>query len=115
MLDADDPKRPQDNDQEQFSPCNRSTHVEVDSLTAHFNELLSMMSTEVMESLLTAQQKNTMKSIEEAFSGGARSTKQIRRELYEWILRIDHRKQVEDKLFYQKNAKLNQKKTEPCS
>ena len=106
MLDSNDSKRPQNQDQEKLCPGDGSTHVESSPYTAHFNELLSLMSTDVMETLLTVQQTNFVISCEEAFSGGVRPTKKSRRELYEWVLSMDHKRQHEEQIFYQKNAKL---------
>lgn len=106
MLDPDKAKGAEDQDQQKFSVSNSAAHKEDNSLTAHFNELLALMSTEVMESLLTTQQKNFVAACEDAFNGGARVTRQSRKELYEWVLRIDHRQKLEEAAFYKKNAKL---------
>lgn len=106
MLDSNEAKRAQDQDQQKFSVRDFPAHEKDNALTAHFNELLALMSTEVMGSLLTTQQKNTIKALEDAFDGGARVTKQSRKELYEWVLRIDHRQKLEEIAFYKKNAKL---------
>lgn len=106
MLNSDEAKGAEDQDQQKLGIRDAATHEEDNALTAHFNELLALMSTEVMESLLTTQQKNFVAACEDAFNGGARVTRQSRKELYEWVLRIDHRQKLEEAAFYRKNAKL---------
>jgi hypothetical protein len=76
---------------------------------AQFNELLASMSTKIMHSLMTQQEKQVAKAFWEACNYGGRpkpgdlKNMEDKRIYYEWVLRLAHLKQCEKFL---KNVKI---------
>ena len=99
MLSSNDAQGSQNQNQEKFCNCNRSAHGEDSPVWEHFNELLSLMSTKTMVQLLTTQQKNLALALWEACNYGGKplpgnfSDMEDKRIYYEWVLRMEHRKQ----------------------
>ena len=99
MLSTDETERSQDQDQKEFRNSNRSAHDEDSPVWEHFNELLALMSTKTMVSLLTTQQKNLALALWEACNYGGKPLPgnlrdmEDKRMYYEWVLRMEHRKQ----------------------
>lgn len=98
------------NNQKQLSVSDGSTHCH-SPFTAEFSELLSIMSTKTMLSLMTTQQKNLAKALWEAENfGGKPLPGQLqevypKRDYYELVLMMDHQRQWEEKQRYCKAAK----------
>lgn len=99
MLCSDKPQGSQDQHQKQLSNSDGPTHGEDNQVWEHFNELLARMSTKTMISLLTTQQRNLAQALWEACNYGGKplpgnfSDMEDKRMYYEWILRLEHRKQ----------------------
>jgi hypothetical protein len=100
MLDSNDAKRAEDNDQQQLGNGNRPFHVEECTDMDEFNQLLAMVSTDVLwKVLMTAQQRMLATALWEACNyGGKPKPGDLRhmekKRIYaEWVLRIDHRQQ----------------------
>jgi len=99
MLNSNKPQGSQDQDQEQLCNSDGSTHDEDSPVWEHFNELLAAMSTKVMVGLLTTQQKNFAQALWEACNYGGKPLPgnfrdmEDKRMYYEWVLRMEHRKQ----------------------
>lgn len=127
MLDSDIAKGKKDQYQKQLSISNRSLHDDKYPFLCEFSELLSKVSTKILEEvLLTSQQKKFAKICWDAENyGGSEAkcikqlterygpkwheitslTKEIRdiREYYELVLILDHKKQWDD---YRKSANI---------
>jgi len=100
MLDPDDAKRTEDNDQQKLGNGNRSFHVDECTDMDEFSELLAKVSTDVLwKVLMTSQQRMMAKALWEACNYGGRPKPgdlkhmEKKREYAEWVLRIDHRQQ----------------------
>ena len=100
MLDPDDAKRAEDNDQQKLGNCNWPFHVDECTDMDEFSELLSKVSTDVLwKVLMTSQQRLMAKALWEACNYGGRPKPgdlkhmEKKREYAEWVLRIDHRQQ----------------------
>jgi len=100
MLDPDDAKRAEDNDQQKLGNCNLALHVEECTDMDEFSELLSKVSTDVLwKVLMTSQQRLMAKALWEACNYGGRPKPgdlkhmEKKREYAEWVLKIDHRQQ----------------------
>jgi len=101
MLDPDDAKGAENQDQQKF--CNsKGTRFHVDKCTDmdEFSELLSKVSTDVLwKVLMTSQQRLMAKALWEACNYGGRPKPgdlkhmEKKREYAEWVLKIDHRQQ----------------------
>lgn len=100
----------QGNDQDQLSVGKRSFHNQ-SPFTEDFQDLLKMMSTKTMLSLMSTQQKHLAKALWEAenFGGkplpGQLSQVYPIRDYYELVLMMDHQRQWEEKQRYCKQAK----------
>lgn len=110
MLDSDDAKGAEDNDEQKLGNGNRALHVEECTDMDEFNQLLAMVSTDVLwKVLMTAQQRMLATALWEACNyGGKPKPGDLRhmekKRIYaEWVLRIDHRQQWNKA---QKTAKL---------
>jgi hypothetical protein len=96
--------------QDQFSISDRSSHC-FSPFTAEFSELLSMMSTKTMLSLMSTQQKLLAKALWEAENfGGKPLPGQLqevypKRDYYELVMMMEHQRQWEEKQRYCKAAK----------
>ena len=100
MLDPNDAKGAEDDDQQKLGNCNWALHVNACTDMDEFSELLSKVSTDVLwKVLMTSQQRMMAKALWEACNYGGRpkpgDLKHIekKREYAEWVLRIDHRQQ----------------------
>jgi hypothetical protein len=99
MLNPNEPQGSQDQDEQEFGNSDWPTHDEDSPVWEHFNELLSIMSTKTMVSLLTAQQKNLALALWEACNYGGKPLPGNLRDMedkrlyYEWVLRMEHRRQ----------------------
>ena len=101
MLDPDDAKGAENQDQQKF--CNsKGTRFHVDKCTDmdEFSELLSKVSTDVLwKVLMTSQQRLMAKALWEACNYGGRPKPgdlkhmEKKREYAEWVLKINHRQQ----------------------
>jgi len=100
----------QGNNQDQFSISNGSSHCH-SPFTAEFSELLSIMSTKTMLSLMSTQQKHLAKALWEAENFGGKplpgQMKEVypKRDYYELVLMMEHQRQWEEKQRYCKAAK----------
>jgi len=100
----------QGSNQEQLSVGNRSAHNQ-SPFTEDFSELLKLMSTKTMVSLMSTQQKNLAKALWEAENfGGKPLPGQLQlvtpiREYYELVLMMDHQRQWEERQRYCQQAK----------
>ena len=100
----------QPDNQDQLSIGKGASHC-YSPFTAEFSELLSIMSTKTMLSLMTTQQKNLANALWEAENfGGKPLPGQLRevfpkREYFELVLMMDHQRQWEEKQRYCKTAK----------
>jgi len=103
MLNSNITKRKKDNDQQQLSISDWSTHKTKYPFVKEFSELISNVSTKILKTvLLTPEQENLAQSLWEA----TRSKQQLDssykpkintlREYYERVLLIDHKKQWDD-------------------
>ena len=110
MLNSNIPKRQKDNDQQQLSISDWSTHKTKYPFVKEFSELISNVSTKILKTvLLTPEQENLAQSL----WGANRSKQQLDssykpkintlREYYEKVLLIEHKKQWDD---YQKSATI---------
>ncbi len=104
------PKRHEDEEQNQLSVSDGLFHEEENPLhMAQFNELLASMSTKIMYSLMTQQEKQVAKAFWEACNYGGRpkpgdlKNMEDKRIYYEWVLRLAHLKQCDKFL---KNVKI---------
>ena len=100
MLDANDAKGAEDDDQQKFRDCNWPCHVDACTDMDEFSELLSKVSTDVLwKVLMTAQQRMLATALWEACNYGGKPKPgdlkhmEKKRVYAEWVLRIDHRQQ----------------------
>lgn len=100
MLNPNDAKGAEDEDKQKFCNCNRPFHVEECTDMDEFNQLLAMVSTDVLwKILMTAQQRMLATSLWEACNYGGKPKPgdfqymEKKRVYAEWVLRIDHRQQ----------------------
>ena len=123
MLDTDDSNREKCQNQKQLSISNGTTHDKKYPFLTEFSDLIAKLSIERLLELITQQQKMFAKSLWEAENyGGSKEKceKRLRelhgakwyqitsidehmadiREYYEYVLRIDHRKQWDDHRFW---------------
>lgn len=110
VLDPYNPQGAENDDQKKLGVGDGPFHEEeVLQYMVQFNELLASMSTKVMYSLMTWQQKQVAKSWWEACNYGGKPKPgdlkhmEDRRKYYEWVLRLDHIRQWE---FALKNVKI---------
>jgi len=100
----------QDDNQDQLSISNRSFHSK-SPFVEDFKDLLKLMSTKTMLSLMSTQQKNLARALWEAenFGGkplpGQLSQVYPIREYYEWVLLMEHQRQWETRQYYCQHAK----------
>jgi len=98
------------NNQDQLSIGNRSFHNK-SPFVEDFKELLSLMSTKTMLSLMSTQQKNLANALwtAENFGGkplpGQLKDTYPKRDYYELVLLIEHQRQWEEKQRYCQQAK----------
>ena len=123
MLDPNPTDRQEGQDQNQLSISNGAAHNEQYPFLKEFSDLIAGLSRKDLEELLTHQQKLFAKSIWEAENYGGsiekckKRLKELygpkwyeitsiednmanKREYYELVLRIDHRKQWDDQRFW---------------
>ena len=123
MLNANNTNRQQSQNQKQLSIGDRATHDKKYPFLSEFSDLISKLSIEELLELMTQQQKMFAKSIWEAENYGgseAKCEKRLKeihgskwyqvtsieenmndiRDYYEYVLRIDHRKQWDDHRFW---------------
>ena len=100
MLDSDDAKRAEDDDQQKLGNCNWALHVEECTDMDEFSELLSKVSTDVLwKVLMTSQERMLAKALWESCNYGGRPKPgdlrymEKKRDYAEWVLRINHRQQ----------------------
>jgi hypothetical protein len=109
MLDADDSKGTQNQDQQKLGVCNFALHGDNSLYKTEFSALLAKMSIKTMEMLLTQQQKQMAVALWEACNYGGRPKPENMRDMeplrlyYEWVLRMEHTKQWK---IAQKSGKL---------
>jgi hypothetical protein len=111
MLESNDAKRSQDQDQEQLSPGDCAFHSSFSPFKEEFSELLSKVSTKVLRSeLMTYQQRMIARALWQACNYGGRPTPgdlknmEPERKYCEWVLQIDHEQQWKKA---QKSVKLS--------
>ena len=110
MLDTDDSKRTQNQDQEQLSNSDVALHGDNISYKTEFSALLAKMSIKTMEMLWTRQQKQLAVALWEACNYGGRPKPENMRDMepvrlyYEWVLKIENTKQWK---IAQKSGKLH--------
>ena len=123
MLDTNNTNREESQNQEQLSIGHRATHDKKYPYITEFSDLISKLSIEKLLELMTSQQKKFANSIWEAENYGgseAKCEKRLReihgskwyqitsikenmediRGYYEYVLRIDHKKQWDDHKFW---------------
>ena len=100
MLDSDDAKGAENQDQQKLCNGDRSFHVSACTDMNEFSELLSKVSTDVLwKVLMTSQQRLMAKALWEACNYGGRPKPgdlkhmEKKREYAEWVLKFDHRQQ----------------------
>jgi hypothetical protein len=109
MLDTDNSKGGQNQDQEQLGDSNFALHGDNIPYRTEFSALLAKMSIKTMEMLLTQQQKQMAVALWEACNYGGRPKPENMRDMeplrlyYEWVLRVEHTKQWK---IAQKSGKL---------
>lgn len=100
----------QGNDQDQLSVGQRSSHC-YSPFTEEFSELLRIMSTKTMLSLMSTQQKNLADALWAAENFGGKplpgQMKEVipKREYHELVLMMEHQRQWEEKQRYCQAAK----------
>jgi hypothetical protein len=100
----------QGNNQDQFSISNGTSH-RYSPFTEEFSELLSLLSTKTMLSLMSTQQKNLADALWTAENFGGKplpgQLKEVypKREYYELVLMMEHQRQWEEKQRYCQTAK----------
>lgn len=105
-----EPSNNQGNNKDQLSVSDGPFHGR-SPFSEDFKELLALMSTKTMLSLMSTQQKNLAKAFWEAENfGGKPLPGQLKdvypiREYYEWVLLMDHQRQWEEKQRYCQQAK----------
>lgn len=102
MLDTNSSQRSQDQDQEQLGIRHGLLHKEDCTSMDEFSLLLSKVSTDVLwKTLMTQQQRLMATALWQACNYGGRPKPgdlqhmEKKRDYAEWVLRIDHRQQVE--------------------
>lgn len=106
-----EPTDSQGNNQDQLSVGNGAASHSRSPFTEDFSELLKMMSTKTMLSLMSTQQKNLAKALWEAENfGGKPLPGQLQqvyplREYQELVLMMEHQRQWEEKQRYCQQAK----------
>jgi hypothetical protein len=102
MLHTNNSQGSQDQNQEQLGNSNRPFHKEDCASMDEFSLLLSKVSTDVLwKTLMTQQQRLMATALWEACNYGGRPKPgdlrhmEKKRDYAEWVLRIDHRQQVE--------------------
>ena len=102
MLDTNNSQGSQDQDQKQLSDSNWPGHKEECTSMDEFSLLLSKVSTDVLwKTLMTQQQRLMATALWQACNYGGRPKPgdlqhmEKKRDYAEWVLRIDHRQQVE--------------------
>jgi len=100
MLDPDDAKGAENQDQQKLCNGDRAFHVGECTDMDEFSELLSKVSTDVLwKVLMTSQQRLIAKALWEACNYGGRPKPgdlkhmEKKRDYAEWVLKIDHRQQ----------------------
>ena len=100
MLDPDDAKGAENQDQQKLCNGDRSFHVDECTDMDEFSQLLSKVSTDVLwKVLMTSQQRLMAKALWEACNYGGRPKPgdlkhmEKKREYAEWVLKINHRQQ----------------------
>lgn len=110
MLDTDDSKGTQNQDQEQLGDSDVALHENNSLYKTEFSALLAKMSIKTMEMLLTQQQKQLAVALWEACNYGGRPKPENMRDMepirlyYEWVLRMENTKQWK---IAQKSGKLH--------
>ena len=102
MLHTNNSQGPQDQDQEQLGIRHGLLHKEDGTSMDEFSLLLSKVSTDVLwKTLMTQQQRLMATALWQACNYGGRPKPgdlrhmEKKRDYAEWVLRIDHRQQVE--------------------
>jgi hypothetical protein len=100
MLNSDNAKGSEDQDQQKFGNGDGSFHVDACTDMDEFSELLSKVSTDVLwKVLMTSQQRTMATALWESCNYGGRPKPgdfqyiEKKRDYAEWVLRIDHRQQ----------------------
>jgi hypothetical protein len=100
MLQSNNAKGSQGQDQEQLSPSDCAFHKSFSPFKEEFSELLSKVSTKVLRSeLMTYQQRMIARALWQACNYGGRPTPgdlknmEPERKYCEWVLQIDHEQQ----------------------
>jgi hypothetical protein len=100
MLDPDDAKRAEDDDQQKLCDGKWPSHVNGCADMDEFSELLSKVSTDVLwKVLMTPQERMLAKALWESCNYGGRPKPgdlrymEKKRDYAEWVLRINHRQQ----------------------
>ena len=110
MLDTDDSKGADNQDQEQLGDSNVALHGDNIPYRTEFSALLAKMSIKTMEMLLTQQQKQLAVALWEACNYGGRPKPENMRDMepvrfyYEWVLKMENTKQWK---IAQKSGKLH--------
>jgi hypothetical protein len=110
MLDTDDSKGAQNQDQEQLGNSEVALHEDNIPYRTEFSALLAKMSIKTMEMLLTQQQKQLAAALWEACNYGGRPKPENMRDMepvrlyYEWVLKMENTKQWK---IAQKSGKLH--------
>jgi hypothetical protein len=110
MLDTDDSKGAQNQDQKQLGDSDVALHGDNSLYKTEFSALLAKMSIKTMEMLLTQQQKQLAVALWEACNYGGRPKPENMRDMepirlyYEWVLRMENTKQWK---IAQKSGKLH--------
>jgi hypothetical protein len=109
MLNTDNAKRTQNQDQKQLGNSDVALHEDIIPYKTEFSALLAKMSIKTMEMLMTQQQKQMATALWEACNYGGRPKPENMRDMepirlyYEWVLQIEHSKQWK---IAQKSGKL---------
>ena len=109
MLDTNDSKGANNQNQEQLCNSNGALHGDNILYKTEFSALLAKMSIKTMEMLMTQQQKQLAVALWEACNYGGRPKPENMRDMeplrlyYEWVLRMENTKQWK---IAQKSVKL---------
>lgn len=109
MLDTNDSKGANNQNQEQLCNSNGALHGDNILYKTEFSALLAKMSIKTMEMLMTQQQKQLAVALWEACNYGGRPKPENMRDMeplrlyYEWVLRMENTKQWK---IAQKSGKL---------
>ena len=110
MLNTDDSKGADNQDQEQLGDSNGALHKDNILYKTEFSALLAKMSIKTMEMLLTQQQKQLAVALWEACNYGGRPKPENMRDMepvrlyYEWVLKMENTRQWK---IAQKSGKLH--------